>query len=112
MNDLFLIMWLADVVCNAQPLLIVFGIVFSIISGVVFTFGISEEHSPSLRFAKVILPIAMLLFVFAVALPSKNTLYVLAAAKVGQEIATTPLAQKAYQAADAVLDKVISEAKK
>jgi hypothetical protein len=111
MFDLFLIMWLADIADSIPGALFLSGALTLIVFSSLFICACEEDDKPKAtrRLRQGVSIILTLIFV-NVLVPSKKTLHLYAAGMVGQEIATTPLAQKAYQATDAILDKIISEA--
>lgn len=111
MFDLFLIMWLADIVDSFIGFSVAGSIVSVLAGGFLACIAMDEcEKEKARRCIWRGGLAALVLITVAILLPSKRTIHLYAAGTVGQEIAATPLAQKAYQAADAVLDKIISEA--
>ncbi|MBA3773861.1 MAG: hypothetical protein H0X13_15625 [Ramlibacter sp.] len=109
MKTIFLLMWLADIAGSIGVIGAVSAIVF--ISGAVLA-GLLEASEVSVwsrywKFARwLLLPV-----VIATALPDTKTIRILAVAHAAEMAANTTLGAKAIEALDAVLARVIVDAK-
>lgn len=115
MEQIFLLLWLADLVGNIA--IVGWGAVFGLALGLIFavllltmTDETREIPNRLARMRPYFMAIAVVLAV-AVLVPNRSTIQVLAMTRAGEVAATTQLGTKAMLALDAVLDKVISQAK-
>lgn len=132
MNQLSQLLYLANVVGNLGGLFIFFGILLAVGAAtcVIAFFGIAdssewtyirdpveqtkvkESRVKSARsfFNKAIVMgiLALVLWTLAAFVPSKETVYAIAASEMGEELMKTPTATKAVKALDAWLDEQIA----
>lgn len=121
MNNVILFMWLGDVSGNMQNAISLITGAWAIgsgIMGVVIWLGTTDNSVKSetaklifKRWTWTIIP-AMLLVLVGGILPNKDTMRLAAALSAGKAVAETQLGQKAAEAANAVLDRIIVESKK
>jgi hypothetical protein len=112
MTQVFWLMWLSDVVGNvgfvggAAVLVCGFALLFALIAALV-----TEDREPInlyFKYAKwALIPIAI-----ACIVPDKSTIRVMAVASAADAASKTQLGAKGLEAIDALLDRVITEAKK
>jgi hypothetical protein len=121
MNHLKLMLYLADVCGNVQgELNFLSGIccVSSIGWCLTFIAMLAEDEEEEKRWRiwrKVgyfLIPFALVVNLLSSVIPSKNTVYAMAAIDVGQDLAKTPTASKAVAALNAWLVKQTNEEKK
>lgn len=124
MNDIFILMWLGDVVRSIDTYLsiavstyVAASIVTLFAILVVGCYGIEHNNDESKQTAKFIcktwvrsLWFGVPLFLLSSALPTKDTIRLGIAMRAGSVIASSPLGQKAGDAANAILDRIIKEA--
>ncbi len=114
MNSLSWMIYLADVL-NGTAItlrLIIFGLLVGfVLSGFISTIeeGLPFEKKPTPRFWY--LPTIVALLLVQAVLPSKNTVYAIAASEMGEKALNTPTAGKAFKALDAWLDEQIAPEK-
>lgn len=122
MNTIIFYSWLADAVGNFNTAITIVYICIAI-AAVFFAvvYGCmkannndsdSEEVAKAIKQNKILWVLLVVLMLISMALPSSSTMKLVVAAKAGEVAADTRLGKKAIEAADAVLDKLISEAKK
>lgn len=122
MNQIIFYSWLADAVGNFNTAITIVYICIAI-AAVFFAvvYGCmkannndsdSEEVAKAIKQNKILWVLLVVLMLISMALPSSSTMKLVVAAKAGEVAADTRLGKKAIEAADAVLDKLISEAKK
>lgn len=114
MNEIFLLLWLADFVGSIGVVgtILAIGLCAGlIICLLVFVFGDDNEIGPTKKFIHYakwwLLPVAI-----AVIMPSPTTVKALVVIRAGEYAIASPLGEKSIKALDAVLDRVISESKK
>lgn len=124
MNDIFILMWLGDVVRSIDTYLglavgtYVIASITTLFFGMCYAgYSIEHDDDESKQTAKFIcktwvrsLWFGVPLFLLSSALPTKDTIRLGIAMKAGSVIANTPLGQKAGDAANAILDRIIKEA--
>lgn len=122
MNQIIFYSWLADAVGNFNTAITIVYICIAI-AAVFFAvvYGCmkannndsdSEEVAKAIKQNKILWVLLVVLMLISMALPSSSTMKLVVAAKAGEVAMDTRLGKKAIEAADAVLDKLISEAKK
>lgn len=114
MNQLSWFLYLGDVSESVSTLFVVIFVLFgSLAMASLVCAGISyAEHDGATarlagKWSIVFVSICLVFAVFACALPSKNTVYAIAASQMGEEALKTPLGTKASQILEAWLDKQI-----
>lgn len=122
MNSLSWMIYLADVCSNIGFPAVMFSIVGTIaavISTIVKRAAEDDESDDgkaafriSSSVQKASIPIAVIAITLSVFVPSKDTVYAIAASEVGEDILKSPEASKARQALNAWLDKQIEPEKK
>ena len=121
MNDIITLMWIGDIIRNMNFFLGVVTVltIGAAIISIAITGGISVEGDTSdwdwwkatqARLIPVWVLLALLCSI-GLLLPSKDTVRVAIALKAGQQISQTQIGQKATDAANAILDRIINEAK-
>jgi ABC-type siderophore export system fused ATPase/permease subunit len=111
MNDIILLLWLSDLVVSLSAASAMGALGLSLVA--VFThmfYGMDNKKVPG-TFNKVYYAIGLCLVILVVT-PSANTMRMLVVGKAGQIALNTELGKKTIEAAEAVLNKVITEAKK
>ncbi len=119
MNTIIFYSWLADLINNldtAFTVLNVVTVIASIVLAVILVAAVKEEGPEAaneiwLVFRKIAI-VCWVLTIIGWGLPRQSTMKLIIAAKAGEVAMDTRLGKKAIEAADAVLDKLISEAKK
>ena len=106
MNSLSWLLYLADVVSKLSVISIV---VTGISLTIVFIWFLVPTDDGEARTAAKFAIGALVAAVIAALLPSKETVYAIAASEMGEELLKTPTAAKATKALDAWLDKQIAE---
>lgn len=121
MNDILILMWLGDINRNLAFILTMFMVIY-MIAGVLVLIAycvvhmdsdLSKDIEDNNRFTALFARSAywaVPLILFGLMLPSANTVRLAVALKAGAAIGNTQLGQKAVQAAEAVLDRIIKEA--
>lgn len=111
MEKVFWLMYLADVVSNISAMVAI-AFVLACVAALfmVLDRGYKDEHK-WLSFSKHLRWLAIPV-VLAVILPSSTTLRLLAVGAAGEAATSTQLGQKGLEALNAVLDQVITKAKK
>lgn len=121
MNQIIFYSWLADAVGNFNTAITIVYICIAIAAVVFATaYGCltvsndndAEDVLKAIKGNKVLWTLLVVLLLISTALPNSSTMKLVVAAKAGEVAADTRLGKKAIEAADAVLDKLISEAKK
>lgn len=107
MNSLSWLLYLADVASGLKAVLIVVMVISLTI--VFFWFFTTEESQKNSKTAAKFMIGALVAAVIAAFLPSRETVYAIAASEMGEELLKTPTAAKATKALDAWLDKQITE---
>jgi len=109
MNEILILLWLADIAAN---LVTFFAVAGAACCAALFFTGVFNAMDGNDWIAPVkrikwlgILGFCSLLL--ASILPSKNVLYAAVAMKVGKEVATSPIGEKAGRVLDAALDKAL-----
>lgn len=121
MNTIIFYSWLADAVGNfnaAITIVYIMGAFVAIILGIAC--GVmkmnndndTEEVLKYFKYNKLLWNSLVVIALVSTVLPSSSTMKLVVAAKAGEVAADTRLGRKSIEAADAVLDKLISEAKK
>ena len=118
MNEILLLLYLADLSDKMYPLLL--GSLCVLLAGIMLWFGgIQFDDDTSTRTVKAarhIIKISIVVAVFAVLYPSKNTLYVAASAKAGQigieKLQGSDTLEKAIKLLNKKLDEALAEEKK
>lgn len=121
MNTIIFYSWLADAVGSFNTAITILYICIAV-AAVFFAaaYGCmranndddSEEVAKAIKGNKVLWTLLVVLMLISMALPSSSTMKLVVAAKAGEVAVDTRLGKKAIEAADAVLDKLINEAKK
>lgn len=102
MNSLSWFLYLADVVSSMQMLFTLIGL-FGLVGGTISSIAAYMESS--IKWPAVI-PIISLFMLFAAALlPSKSTMYAIAASELGEQAAKSELGQKGIKAIEAWIDE-------
>lgn len=111
METIFWLMYLADVLGNIETLIAI-SIALCAVTILMLTMLVYANGTESLAkyFKPAIIALALLCFA-AVFVPSRSTLNLLIAAKAGTLALDTKLGKKTIEAAEAVLDKIITGAK-
>lgn len=121
MNNVILFMWLGDVSGNMQHAIAVIAGVWlaaSVMAFLAMGIGVNEGNikpETMKTYAKRwvwTIPLVALLVLAGGILPNKDTMRLAAALSAGKAVAETQLGQKAAEAANAVLDRIIVESKK
>lgn len=98
MNNLSWLIYVADMVGNLSGLLtgiIVMAVALTIIMGCIAVDSYDEEYKKSYgKKAYKFLKLALLCGVLSVVVPSKNTLYLIAASEMGEQVIQTETAKK------------------
>jgi hypothetical protein len=118
MNEILLLIYLADLSDKMYPLLL--GSFCVLLAGIMLWFGgIQFDDDTSTRMVKTarcIIKISIAVTIFAVLYPSKNTLYIAASAKAGQigieKLQGSDTLEKALKLLDKKLDEALAEGKK
>lgn len=118
MNEILLLLYLADMSDKMYPLLL--GSFCVLLAGIMLWFGgIQFNDDTSARMVKTarrIIKISIVVAVFAFIYPSKNTLYVAASAKAGQigieKLQGSDTLEKAIKLLNKKLDEALAEEKK
>lgn len=118
MNEILLLIYLADLSDKMYPLLL--GSLCVLLAGIMLWFGgIQFDDDTSTRMVKAarhIIKISIVVAVFAFIYPSKNTLYVAASAKAGQigieKLQGSDTLEKAIKLLNKKLDEALAEEKK
>lgn len=110
MTEYIALLWLSDVVGSVAMLGLI--CVCAMIVGAILV-GIESDAREKNLFPQCKTALVSLAVVVAIAgaTPSKNTVYAIIAMKAGKDISQTEIGTKAHEALNAVLDKVIKEAK-
>ena len=115
MTGLIIFVYLADVIPRFGDVLIGFGLTCLILVGAYAFFAITEESFDPVREHSKTLTIAISLGFILVALgatmPKEKTLYIMAGIYAGKTVIDSPSGQKAIEALNLGLDKVIESAK-
>ncbi|OYV41143.1 MAG: hypothetical protein B7Z80_02705 [Rhodospirillales bacterium 20-64-7] len=121
MNQLSLMLYWAGVLDNLGPFFVIMAMVsFSLIWAVAygsFGYGYSDDKDDMKvrrsfrRWLFIVIPLPIIFGLCAVFTPSKDTVYAMATAQVGQQVIESPLGEKAEQALEAWLDAQINKAK-
>lgn len=119
MNEVFALMWLGDVVGSisfiggAALAGIIIGAVFFSIACGVYAATEEEDVMPKwLAGIKSLITWLCVPVILATVMPGKQTIHLMAAAKAGEQLMATKTGGKAIEALNAVLDKIVSTAKK
>lgn len=104
MNDLSWLLYFADVCAN----FVGFVVALSLLSFVVVSVDSITANKVTVRPIVCLIPI---LWLVNVAMPSKNTVYAIAASELGEKVVASQLSAKAQKAIDAWLDRQISGGK-
>jgi len=110
MNSLSWLLYIAGVVGNLGGVLIFFTIVLSLVSlviAIVYCDDYTEGRAKGFKIAGLMAGGAVFCIFLAAFVPSKETVYAIAASEMGEEVLKTPTAQKAFKALDVWLDKQI-----
>ena len=118
MNEILLLIYLADLSDKMYPLLL--GSFCVLLTGIMLWFGgIQFDDDTSARMVKTarcIIKISIVVAVFAFLYPSKNTLYIAASAKTGQigieKLQGSNTLEKAIKLLNKKLDEALAEEKK
>lgn len=118
MNEILLLIYLADLSDKMYPLLL--GSLCVLLAGIMLWFGgIQFDDDTSTRMVKAarhIIKISIVVAVFAFIYPYKNTLYVAASAKAGQigieKLQGSDTLEKAIKLLNKKLDEALAEEKK
>lgn len=112
MNNLSLLLYLADISHSLRGLLTlvaVLSLFACIIAAVLAYLSDCEDDNISGRyFLKKFLWIPILCSLLVVFLPSKNTMYAIAASEIGEQVLKSSTMSKAQKAVDAWLDEQVS----
>jgi hypothetical protein len=113
MNQLSWLLYLADVSASSEGWLIFFGIVAVVVSTVsvliLFNMPLEEEgvRGATGKTMLVSIPTTLVCVLLSVALPSRETVYAIAASELGEQVLTSETGQRAGRALNAWLDKQI-----
>lgn len=110
MNSLSWFLYFAGVVENVQPLFIVFGLVGLIVCGIIAIYC----HEQDCKFpwqAWAFGWLAGLSIFIGALLPSKNTMYAIAASELGEEVINSNIGTKVSQALEQWIDKQLEQKK-
>lgn len=110
MNDLLMLLYLADVLHGLKVVLIL-AAVCAAIGGAFYAFMIYVERNTLAPHLGKIAALVVVSAVVATLLPSKTLLYVATGLRAGEVVAHTEQGQKALQLLDAALDKALEAAK-
>ena len=118
MNEILLLIYLADLSDKMYPLLL--GSLCVLLAGIMLWFGgIQFDDDTSTRMVKTarrIIKISIAVVIFAFLYPSKNTLYIAASAKAGQigieKLQGSDTLEKAIKLLNKKLDEALAEEKK
>lgn len=99
MNSLSWLIYFADIVSNLQGVLAAVSVVL-----VVAMLPATEGFSKTFKGLKLYVTIAILLGAIATILPSKNTVYAIAASELGEQVLVSNTGKKAVAALEAWLD--------
>lgn len=123
MNNVILFMWLGDIAGNIQSVLGTAVIAVGIFSAVVIIgcFIHAHDHLPSgeegafmlraLKRLSLLLLFVIPSLILLILAPSRDTMRLGAALSAGKVVIDSPIGQKAGEAANAILDRIINEAK-
>lgn len=114
MNDLILLMWLADVVGSIAVVGIFVCIAFTlafVIKALVISTDYPQNWTELGMFKMPAIIMCVALFI-AVVLPNKATIHAIVAIKAGEQLASSDIGKKSIEALEAVLDRVIDDKKK
>ena len=118
MNEILLLLYLADLSDKMYPLLL--GSFCTLLAGIMLWFGgIQFNDDTSTRIVKTarrIITISIAVVIFAFLYPSKNTLYIAASAKAGrigiEKLQGSDTLENALKLWDKKIDEALSEEKK
>lgn len=105
MNSLSWLLYLADMASSLNTISVV---VIGICLCIAFIWFFATEGEQAKTAGKFMIA-ALIAAVIAALLPSKETVYAIAASEMGEELLKTPTSAKATKALDAWLDKQIAE---
>lgn len=122
MNDLSLLLWLGDISGSFSNFLTVLTMIFGILAGIATVVGLIMEgdtdySSDNIALGiwlkkmglRVFLPSFIVAGVFSTLLPSKETVYLIAASEVGEAAVVSPTGQRAIDALNRYLDDIGEE---
>ncbi len=113
MQNIFWLMWLADVLgsigCLCTIILFVSGLVYGISTVALF---VDEQSEAAIKCMKRGAIVFFITAVIGVLTPTKTTIHALIAVNAGEVAVKTQLGEKAMKALDTVLDRVIAGEKK
>jgi hypothetical protein len=109
MNSLSWFLYAAEVVGNLSTLLCTIAVILMIatLMGSLFSF-IANESRPPMHFVWVFVAGASMLF-FASFIPSKDTMYAIAASELGQKAVETEIGGKALKAIEQWIDSQVKK---
>lgn len=106
MNNLSWLLYIADVIGNLGPAFVILGCVTIVVA---FLALLITEGESGVKGIIISIIVGVILLVTAAFIPSKETVYAIAASEMGEELLKTPTAAKATKALDSWLDKQITE---
>lgn len=115
MNNLSWFLYLADVLSNVGFLFVCIGVIGMTIAAILVLCAVIVDEmrrEAAIKFLKWCVGVfcsCLALLFLATLIPSKETMYAIAASELGEEALKTPTANKAIKALDAWLDKQIKE---
>lgn len=116
MNEIFFLMWLADVKENLPgfaAILATISIVLGFFHCVNDDFNPRKKQTNGFLIAPVVTFVVFIIVVLAMVFsPSATTIRIMAGGELTKQISASPIGQKTVEAVDAVLSRVIKEAQK
>jgi hypothetical protein len=109
MNDLSWLLYGADVLNNLGILFLIVGMLLVILAGVFAGPVYTESDNPAwIKHGKNTLIIGIAVLVVSMFMPSKQTMYMIAASEMGEEAIQTPEFQKVRELVNQYLDDSLS----
>ena len=113
MNQLSWLLYLADVSASSEGWLIFFGSMATLLSGIflLIIMGMKgDEETPPAFLGQTLfvsIPTMVICILLSALLPSRETVYAIAASELGEQVLTSETGQRAGRALNAWLDKQI-----
>jgi hypothetical protein len=112
MNSLSWLLIAIDVADSLKAVAVIFAVFGSLIAGMCLFFGYAEEEQGPLNFGKFLVKLVCFSLLIGIVVPSKQTLYYVAASEIGERISNTDQAQRIGGDVAEVLQGLLAKAKK
>lgn len=98
MNTLSTFLWLADVLPNAGQLFSIGGSVVVVVGSFIYLISQTDPYDMGciamVKLMRVVLPVALLVAVMGMLIPSQKTFYAIAASELGEDVYKSQAGQK------------------